>query len=118
MESRNGSGGAAAATAESVEKFGISMTVLGNRGVTVDTAATRTGEPAPRDRAKSIDDSTRAAAPSDVAQISSSRKGSATIGELSTSSSVTSLRYRAYGLFRPCLAFLTLTRAKSESLAP
>ena len=36
------SGGASAA-AESVEKFGISMTVLGMRGVTVETARIRTG---------------------------------------------------------------------------
>ena len=86
------SSGGPTAAAESVAKFGISMIVFGNLGVTVDTAATRTGSPAPRRRANSMLDSTMAAAPSDVAQISSSRSGSATIGEASTSSSVTSLR--------------------------
>ncbi|MDF9802449.1 hypothetical protein M2436_000996 [Streptomyces sp. HB372] len=37
-------------------------------------------------------DSTRAAAPSDVAQMSSSRSGSATIAEAATSSAVTGSR--------------------------
>ena len=68
------------------------MIVFGNRGVAVDTAATRTGSPLPRRRANSRLDSTTAAAPSEVAQISSRRNGSATIGDASTSSSVTSLR--------------------------
>ena len=54
-------------------------------------------------------DRTRAAPPSEVAQISSSRRGSATIGEASTSSTVTSLRYRALGFASPWRAFFTLT---------
>ena len=99
-------------------KFGISMIVFGKRGVAVETAATRTGSPLPRRRAKSMLDSTTAAAPSDVAQISSSRSGSATIGDASTSSSVTSLRYRAFGFSSPWRAFFTFTLAKSESVAP
>ena len=82
-----------AVAAESVEKLGISMMVWGKRGVTVDTASmvTRSAVPAWR-RANSMLDSTRAAPPSEVAQISSRRSGSATIGEASTSSAVTSLR--------------------------
>ena len=39
--------GGATATAESVAKFGISMTVFGNGGVTVETARIRTGVAAP-----------------------------------------------------------------------
>ena len=50
-----------------------------------------------------------AAAPSDVAQMSSSRSGSDTTGLASTSSTELSLRYRAFGLSRPCRAFLTFT---------
>ena len=57
-------------------------------------------------------------APSDVAQMSSSRRGSETTGLASTSSTLASLRYRALGLFRPCLAFFTFTWAKSSSVAP
>ena len=45
--------------------------------------------------ANSVEHSTRAAPPSEVAQISSRRSGSATMGEARTSSAVTSLRYRA-----------------------
>ena len=59
-----------------------------------------------------------AAAPSDVAQISSRRSGSDTTGDAATSSSVTSLRNRAYGFSRPCRAFFTLTAAKSSWVAP
>ena len=77
-----------------MEKFGISMTVLGNAGVTVDTASmvTSGGRPPPWRRANSMLESTSAAPPSEVAQISSSRSGSATIGDASTSSTLTSLR--------------------------
>ena len=67
------------------------MTVLGNRGVTVETPAMVTGFDVCR-RAKAMLVTTSAAPPSLVAQISSSRSGSATTGEASTSSSVTSLR--------------------------
>ena len=82
------------AAAESVEKFGISMTVLGKVGVTVETASIVTSGSAPPAwrRAKSMDVSTSAAPPSEVAQISRRRSGSATMGEASTSSTVTSLR--------------------------
>ena len=74
-------------------KFGISMTVWGKRGVTVETAGIDTGvSPLPWRRAKSVLDSTRAAPPSEVAQISSSRSGSATMGDASTSSALTSWR--------------------------
>src|SRR5580704_3967108 len=107
------------ATAESVAKLGISITVWGNRGVTVETAGIDTGEaPPPWRRAKSMLDNTMAAPPSEVAQISIRRKGSATIGDASTSSALTSLRYRALGLAAPARAFLTLTAAKSVSVAP
>ncbi len=40
------------------------------------------------------------------------------MGEASTSSAVTDLRYLAFGFGRPCNAFLTLTSAKSCSVAP
>ena len=94
MERRKpGPSTAPTATAESVAKLGISMTVWGKRGVTVDTAGIDTGvAPAPWRRAKSMLDSTRAAPPSEVAQISIRRSGSATMGDASTSSTVTSLR--------------------------
>ena len=59
-----------------------------------------------------------AAAPSDVAQMSSSRSGSDTTGLASTSSTELSLRYRAFGLSRPCRGVLDLHRAKSSSVAP
>jgi len=81
------------ATAESVAKLGISITVWGKRGVTVDTAGIETGvDPAPWRRAKSMLDSTIAAPPSEVAQISSRRSGSATMGDARTSSALTSWR--------------------------
>ena len=50
--------------------------------------------------------------------MSSSRSGSATTADSRTSSSVTSLRYRAYGFASPCRAFFTFTAAKSSSVAP
>ena len=50
--------------------------------------------------------------------MSSSRSGSATIGDAITSSSLTSLRYRALGLARPWRAFFTFTLAKSAGVAP
>jgi hypothetical protein len=74
-----------------VAKFGISMTVLGNVGVTVATARSR-NEGRPRERANESEVSTTAAPPSEVAQMSSSRSGSATTGEAATSSAVTALR--------------------------
>ncbi len=79
---------------ESVEKFGISITVLGNVGVTVDTASMVTSGVAPPAwrRANSMLESTSAAPPSEVAQISSRRSGSATMGDARTSSTVTSFR--------------------------
>ena len=96
MEGRNPrpSASALAATAESVEKLGISITVLGNEGVTVETALMVTSGAAPPAwrRAKSMEVSTSAAPPSEVAQISSRRSGSATMGEARTSSTVTSPR--------------------------
>ena len=96
---------------------GRSMIVFGYVGVTVEMAATFTSPP-PWRRANSTEDRTMAAPPSDVAQISSRRSGSATIGLARTSSSVTALRYRALGFSRPLAAFLTLTLAKSASVAP
>ena len=59
-----------------------------------------------------------AAAPSDVAQMSSRRSGSATTGLLTTSSTVFSLRKRAFGFSSPWREFFTLTRAKSSAVAP
>ena len=59
-----------------------------------------------------------AAAPSDVAQMSRRRSGSATTGLASTSSTVLSLRNRAYGFSSPWRAFFTLTFAKSSTVAP
>ena len=41
-----------------------------------------------------------------------------TTGLASTSSTDVSLRYRAFGFCRPCLAFLTFTCAKSSTVAP
>src|SRR5689334_21259816 len=63
-------------------------------------------------------DTTSAAAPSLVAQMSRSRNGSDTIGDAITSSIVTSLRYRAFGFDKPCREFFTFTRAKSSVVAP
>ena len=83
-------------------------TWFGYGGVTVEMARTRTGSAMPWRLAYSIDDSTMAAPPSDVAQMSSSRSGSATIGDASTSSAVTSLRYRALGLLSPWRGVLHL----------
>ena len=77
IESRNDASGSATPHAESVAKLGISITVLGKRGVTVETPVMVTGFDVCR-RAKSMLVSTRAAPPSLVAQISSSRRGSAT----------------------------------------
>ncbi|CAM5577850.1 hypothetical protein SMICM304S_11747 [Streptomyces microflavus] len=71
---------------------GRSRTVLGNVGVTVETARIRTGSATPRRRAKSMPHSTSAAAPSEVAQMSSSRSGSATTADAATSSAVTGVR--------------------------
>ena len=100
-------------------KFGISITVFGNVGVTVETARMRTGERRRRaGLALAADTSTTAAPPSLVAQMSSRCSGSATTGESSTSSTVTSLRYRARGLARPWRAFFTFTAAKSSGVAP
>src|SRR6266571_2435761 len=111
MASRKGSSGGATAAAESVAKFGISITVFGYVGVTVDTAATRTGSPTPRSRANARLDNTTAAPPSLVAHTSSRCRGSDTSGEDSTSSSVTTSRYLAYGLAAPWRLFFTLTLA-------
>ena len=88
------SSGGAAPSAESVAKLGISITVFGYRGVTVDTAATFTvpRPDVPARRAYESLASTTAAAPSLVAQISSRRSGSDTMGDASTSSSVNALR--------------------------
>ena len=65
---------------ESVAKFGISITVFGYVGVTVETAATFTKSVACL-RANSRLDTTRAAPPSLVAQMSSRCSGSATTGD-------------------------------------
>ena len=70
----------------------MSMTVFGNVGVTVEIARTRTGSARPCLRAYSIEVSTTAAAPSEVAQMSSRCSGSETTALLSTSSADTSLR--------------------------
>ena len=51
IESRKVSAGGANAADESLAKFGISMTVFGNVGVTVEMPRTRTGDPAPCRRA-------------------------------------------------------------------
>ena len=90
--SKNALVGGANAADESVAKSGISITVFGKRGVTVEMPRTRTGAFVPCVRAYSIDDTTIAAPPSDVAQMSRRWRGDATIGEASTSSSVTALR--------------------------
>ena len=80
-------------------------------------ADTFTGSAA-RARANSMLVRTMAAAPSEVAQISSSVSGSATTGEASTSASLNSLGYRALGLVAPWRLFLARTRAKSSLVAP
>ena len=93
MESMNVRAGGATTPEESVAKLGISMTVFGNVGVTLETARTRTPPAAtPSWRALASDTSTTAAPPSEVAQMSSRCSGSATTGESSTSATVTSLR--------------------------
>ncbi len=74
---------------ESVAKFGISITVCGKVGVTVETARTRTGDVSPLRRAYSMLVRSTAAPPSEVAQMSSRCSGSATTAEASTSSTVT-----------------------------
>ena len=72
--------------------LGMSMTVLGNVGVTVLTALTRTGRSRPIFFAYSVLATTTAAAPSEVAQMSSRCSGSETTALVSTSSTLTSLR--------------------------
>src|SRR4051794_21054758 len=91
IESRNVSAGGASAADESVAKFGISITVFGKRGVTVEIPRTRTGDEPPWRAAYSFELTTNAAPPSDVAQMSSRCSGDATMGDASTSPSVTSL---------------------------
>ena len=73
IEALNRSSDWATTAAESVAMSGRSITVFGYVGVTVDTAATRTGAPAEPEwrAANSIDERMIAAPPSDVAQISS-----------------------------------------------
>ena len=99
-------GGGATTAEDSVAKLGISITVFGNVGVTLETARIRTpgvvadGPPMPSSAALASLTSTTAAPPSEVAQMSSRCSGSATTGESSTSSTVTSLRYRALGGWR------------------
>ena len=78
--------------AESVAMSGRSSTVRGCVGETDETARIRTGSATPCRRAKSTLLSTSAAAPSEVAQMSSSRSGSATTGDAATSSAVTGER--------------------------
>ena len=68
------------------------MTVLGNVGVVVETALMRTGLSWPWALAHSSEEMIIAAPPSDVAQMWSSRSGSATTGDAITSSAVNSLR--------------------------
>ena len=87
-------------------------------GDTVEMPATRTGLRWPWSRAHSIDDTTSAAPPSEVAQMSSRRSGSDTTGELRTSSRPYSLVKRALGLWAPWREFLTFTMAKSSVVAP
>ena len=87
IESRNGISGTRAPAAESVAKFGISITVFGYLGVTVETDAITTGRVVCL-RANSSLASTSAAPPSEVAQISSRRRGSETTGDSRTSSTL------------------------------
>src|SRR5258705_9420122 len=86
IESRKPRAGGAAVDAESVAKFGISMTVLGKRGVTVETARMHTGGPADPGRRleDSLEGGRRAGPPSLVAQISSTPRGLATTGDSSS----------------------------------
>jgi hypothetical protein len=79
-------------TAESVARSGISTTPEGKLGVTVEIAAMRGALPRPSLRAKATLDTTMAAPPSEVAQTSISRSGSATMAEAATSSAVNFLR--------------------------
>ena len=72
--------------------LGMSRTVLGKVGVTVLTALTRTGRSRPIFFAYSVLATTTAAAPSEVAQMSSRCSGSLTTALVSTSSTLTSLR--------------------------
>ena len=88
IESRNGDvGRARRRRAESVAKFGISMTVFGIARRHRRDRRDRAPASRVRLRANSMLASTTAAPPSLVAQISSRRSGSETIGDASTSSS-------------------------------
>ena len=84
--------GAATAVLASVEMLGMSSTVLGKVGVTVEIASIRTGRSTPRRRAYSVLATSTAAPPSEVAQMSSRWSGSLTTALVSTSSTLTSLR--------------------------
>ena len=88
IESRNGVSGTCTLAAESVAKFGISITVFGYCGVTVETAGIVTKSVACL-RANSMLVRISAAPPSLVAQMSSSRSGSETTAEFITSSTLT-----------------------------
>ncbi|SKW34738.1 Uncharacterised protein [Mycobacteroides abscessus subsp. abscessus] len=117
MNTRSGAGTTAV---ESVAMSGNSGRCCGYLGVMVATARTE-GTPSTEPRcffAKSALATMSAAAPSLVAQMSSSRSGSDTTGLASTSATEDSLRNLAFGLFRPCREFFTLTWAKSSTVAP
>ena len=93
---------------------GMSRYVFGYVGVTVETAAIAhlARRASSRRAANSALASTSAAAPSLVAQMSTSRSGSATTGDSAISSSVNSLRYRAFGLRQAVAAVLDLDRGE------
>ena len=79
------------------------------------------GTPAVLPRCLSVnafDATITAAAPSEVAQMSSSRSGSETTGLASTSSTEVSLAVPGIRLPRPCWEFFTFTAAKSSTVAP
>ena len=79
--------------AASVERLGMSMTVLGNVGVTVEIALIRTGSvEAVLLRRTRCSRAPPRPPPSEVAQMSSRCSGSATTALASTSSALTSLR--------------------------
>lgn len=87
------------------------------RIVATALAATLTGLP-PKRRAAAAEHSTAAAAPLDTGQISNRRNGSLTYGEASTSSTVTALRKRAFGLPTAHRRAFAVTCAYCTSVVP
>ena len=99
--------------------LGMSMTVLGKVGVTVLTALTRTGRSRPIFFAYSVLATTTAAAPSEVAQMSSRWSGSLHHRAGQHVLDADLLAVAGVGVLQPVpRVFLTFTAAKSSGVAP